>query len=65
VVLAAPLTSQTWLRKRIDQFGEGPCAFILGAKKTSRYHAASKTRWFGADVSWFDPAKLGWYLGFE
>jgi hypothetical protein len=65
VVLAAPLSAQSWLGKHLDQFGEGPCAFILGAKKTGRYQAASKTRWFGADVSWFDSAKLGWYLGFE
>jgi hypothetical protein len=65
VVLAAPLNSQSWLGKRLEQFGEGPCAFILGAKKAGRYQAASKTRWFGADVSWFDTAKLGWYLGFE
>lgn len=65
VVLAAPLTSQSWLGKRLDQFGEGPCAFILGAKKAARYKAASKTRWFGADISWFDTEKLGWYLGFE
>jgi hypothetical protein len=65
VVLAAPLTGQSWLGKRLEQFGEGPCAFILGAKKTGRYQAAAKTRWFGADVSWFDSAKLGWYLGFE
>ena len=65
VVLAAPLTSRSWLGKRLEQFGEGPCAFILGAKKTGRYQAASKTRWFGADVSWFDNRKLGWYLGFE
>ena len=65
VVLAAPLTGQSWLSKRIEQFGEGPCAFILGGKKIGRYQVASKTRWFGADVSWFDSAKLGWYLGFE
>ena len=65
VVLAAPLTSQSWLGKRLEQFGEGPCAFILGAKKTGHYQAASKTRWFGAEVSWFDSTKLGWYLGFE
>jgi hypothetical protein len=25
----------------------------------------SKTRWFGAEVSWFDAEKLGWRLGFE
>lgn len=65
VVLAAPLTSQSWLGKRLDQFGEGPCAYILGARRTGRYKASLKTRWFGADVSWFDNGKLGWYLGFE
>jgi glyoxalase-like protein len=65
VVLAQPLTAQSWLGKRIEQFGEGPCAFILGAKKMSRYTAASKTRWFGADISWFDTGTLAWYLGFE
>ena len=65
VVLAAPLIAQSWLGRRVEQFGEGPCAFILGAKRAGRYQAASKTRWFGADVSWFDPEKLGWYLGFE
>jgi hypothetical protein len=65
VVLAAPLNSQSWLASRLDQFGEGPCAFVLGAKRAGRYKAASKTRWFGADISWFDSEKLGWHLGFE
>jgi len=65
VVLAQPLGSQSWLRTRIDQFGEGPCAFVLGAKKPGRYAAATKTRWFGIEVSWFDAEKLGWHLGFE
>jgi hypothetical protein len=65
VVLAAPLSAQSWLGRRLEQFGEGPCAFILGAKKAGRYHWVSKTRWFGADVSWLDSGKLGWFLGFE
>lgn len=66
VVLAQPLTQDTWLAERLDRFGEAPCAFILGATQPARYHqAASKSRWFGADVSWFDPEKLGWRLGFE
>ncbi len=65
VVLAAPLTPQSWLVARLDQFGEGPCAFILGARKAGHYKAASKTRWFGIDISWFDTEKLGWHLGFE
>jgi Glyoxalase-like domain len=65
VVLAAPLTPQSWLVTRLDQFGEGPCAFILRARKAGRYPVASKTRWFGLDISWFDTDKLGWHLGFE
>ncbi len=65
VVLAQPLTQDTWLAQRLEQYGEAPCAFILGASRPGRYPAASKSRWFGVDVSWFDPAKLGWRLGYE
>jgi hypothetical protein len=65
VVLAQPLTRDTWLAERLDRLGEAPCAFILSASQPARYHAASKSRWFGADISWFDPEKLGWRLGFE
>jgi hypothetical protein len=65
VVLAAPITSRSWLAARLDQVGEGPCAFILRVQKESPYNAASKTRWFGIDVSWLDTAKLGWRLGFQ
>jgi Glyoxalase-like domain len=65
VVLAAPLTPQSWLSERLEKFGEGPCAFVLGARKRSAYTEASRTRWFGIDVSWFDADKLGWHLGFE
>jgi len=65
VVLAAPLTPESWLVSRLDQFGEGPCAFILHARKPGRYNVATKTRWIGIDISWFDINKLGWRLGFE
>ena len=64
-LLAQPLTSDSWLAERLERFGEGPCAFVLGANQPGRYRAASKTRWFGIDISWFDPGKLGWRLGFE
>jgi hypothetical protein len=53
VVLAAPLS--TWLTARLDEFGEGPCAFVL----------RSKSKPSGMAISWFDVAKLGWRLGFE
>jgi hypothetical protein len=69
VILAAPLNAQSWLVARLDQFGEGPCAFILASKnpgsKKPGSKAASKTRWFGTDISWFDAGQLGWHLGFE
>jgi len=65
VVFAAPLSSGSWLGSRLDQLGEGPCAFVLGARKAGRYRALSKTRWFGKDVAWFDADKLGWRLGME
>jgi hypothetical protein len=65
VVLAQPLTQDSWLAGRLDQFGEAPCAFVLGATQPGKYKAAAKTRWFGVDVSWFDAEKLGWRLGFE
>jgi hypothetical protein len=47
VILAQPLTANSWITKRLDQFGEGPCAFVLGSTRTA----------------WFDPDKLGWHLG--
>jgi hypothetical protein len=56
VVLAAPRGASSWVAKRIDQFGEGPCAFVLGRD-------GSSGRW--AKVKWFDVEKLGWHLGVE
>ncbi len=40
------------LIERVEKFGEGPCAFVLGSKKP------------GA-IRWFDAEKLGWRLGVE
>jgi hypothetical protein len=54
VVLAAPRNAASWLNQRLDQFGEGPCAFVLGGGR-----GATK------NISWFDFEKLGWRLGFE
>jgi hypothetical protein len=65
VVLAQPLNAGSWLAERIERFGEGPCAFVLGAVNPGHFQAASKTRWFGAEISWFDETRLGWRLGFE
>jgi len=64
VVLAQPLTSDSWLADRIERLGEAPCAFVL-ARTAGKYPAASHSRWFGTDISWFDADKLGWRLGYE
>ena len=53
VVLAQPLNARSWISERIQHFGEGPCAFVLGRQ----------SGW--AAISWFDSAKLGWHLGVE
>ena len=65
VVLAQPLTADSWLARRLEQFGEAPCAFVLAASRPGRYNAASRAVWFGAGISWFDAEKLGWRLGFQ
>jgi hypothetical protein len=65
VVLAAPLDANSWLATRLEQFGEGPCAFILKVRKPGHYKPTSKTHWAMAEISWFDTAQLHWHLGFE
>ena len=65
VVLAAPLDDNHWLSRRLNQIGEGPCAFILGASSNARRKPASQSHWFGATIGWFDLEKLGWRLGYE
>lgn len=54
IVLAAPVNIHSWIQGRLDEFGEGPCAFIL------RKSGSIRPR-----VEWMDGAKLGWWLGFQ
>jgi hypothetical protein len=62
VVLAAPLGPDSWLRGRLQQFGEAPCAFVLGVKNIASNMTPSK--WFGSRIFWTS-GPLGWHLGFE
>jgi hypothetical protein len=64
VVLAAPLNGGSWLVQRMERFGEGPCAFVLGPHAGEPLKASSNTRWFDTRISWLDPEELGWHLGF-
>ncbi len=53
VVLATPLTPQSWLTERLQRYGEAPCAFVLGRVKRQK------------QITWLDSATLGWHLGLE
>ena len=65
VIFAEPVGSSSRVAQRIEAFGEGPIAFILGAKKAPKGERQTKSRWFGRDIQWFDAEKLGWPLGIE
>jgi len=65
VVLAQPLKNDSWLAKRLEEFGEIPCAFVLGAAGSRDRQASSASTWSGRRISWFDVQKLGWWLGVE
>jgi len=55
VILATPLNAASWITTRLAQFGEGPCAFVLGSQ-------ANKDP---KPITWLNAAKLGWHLGVE
>ena len=59
VILAQTLSPRSWIAERMERFGEGPCAFVLGTFEKS----TPKMGW--AAITWYDSAKLGWHLGFE
>ena len=62
VVLASPVSKDSWLSEHLRQFGQGPVAVLLGAKSTKkvgdRTPLVGKTSWFGSEVLWFPPEKL-------
>jgi hypothetical protein len=68
VILARPLRADSWLAARIEQFGEGPCGFILrrGQPRAAQTTHTNASSWFGRNIVWLDVEKLGWRsLGIE
>src|SRR5262249_20046958 len=59
VILASPAGSSTWLADRLKQFGEIPCAFVLGSTSHWPATSAGESKWFSHTLQWLDPAKLG------
>jgi hypothetical protein len=63
VVLAKGMASDSWLARRVDQFCDAPCAFVLGA--TSGPMDGRQSDWFGHTIIWANESRLGWRLGME
>ena len=62
VVLATPTVGDGWLAQRLNKFGDGPVAALIGTAKwkaaAKTYPLSGETVWFGKSVAWFDQAKL-------
>ncbi len=56
-ILASPSGPDTWLSQRLKQFGEIPCAFILGSA-AGITAANPPTKWFSSQFMWIDASKL-------
>lgn len=63
IVLAQGLTANSWLARRVGQYGDIPSAFVLDAPKGPT--DAHTSEWFGHKIYWADEHKLGWRLGME
>jgi hypothetical protein len=57
-VLAEPQGAGSWLAGRLKQFGEIPCAFVLGSRSPRSFSTASPVKWFSGTVAWLDGKKL-------
>lgn len=62
-VLAQGLANDSWLARRVREFGEGPCAFVL--QSAGGLTGASASRWFGSTIFWTNEQRLGWRLGLQ
>jgi hypothetical protein len=62
VVLATPKGANGWLAQRLERFGDGPVAALIGTTdlkaSLKTYPLSGETVWFGKRVDWFDPVKL-------
>jgi Glyoxalase-like domain len=62
VMLASPLEGKSWLRERLEQFGDSPAAFLLGTRSyetvAKQFGFTQPTVWFGAKVGWIASGNL-------
>jgi hypothetical protein len=62
VLLAQPLSPDTWLAERLAHFGESPCAYLLAAPNfepaCGLFGLQPVVPWFNRPLAWFDPNSL-------
>jgi hypothetical protein len=63
VILATPIQEDGWLYRRLQRFGALPCAYLVEttdmAATAARYPLTPGESWFGKEVRWIDPGRIG------
>ena len=62
IVLAQGTGETSWLSRRVREYGDAPCAFLL-TPVGGIAGGGNISQWFGKPVFWMDEARLGWRLG--
>ena len=64
IVLAAGTAADSWLTRRVSDYGDAPVAYVL-TSKTGTVGSGRSSTWFGHSISWTNESQLGWRLGIE
>jgi len=59
VILAGALSSESWLTRRLKEFGDAPCAFVIAANGQGHFVTRGSSVWFNYSFRWLDPERLG------
>ena len=63
IVLAQGTLPDSWVTRRVRDYGEAPCAFILAAR--GGIAGSKPSTWFGNKIFWAREQNLGWRLGMQ
>jgi hypothetical protein len=55
-ILASPTGDDTWLARRLKQFGETPCAFIFASSEMKG--VTGESSWFSNRITWLEPKSV-------
>jgi hypothetical protein len=61
IVLAQGAGDSSWLTRRVREYGDAPCAYILRSKKSADVPKQT-ANWFGHGLAWIGNDTLGWRL---